>query len=183
VWTAEIQRRAASAMFLGGNDEAPVNRGRRRIWGAVLTLYVEASHLARSKTENMSDRLVLKPVRLPLERFAFEIADGLADLCDDRAIRSPMKAHGLDVRTDHGPLSRPVLAYGFTSMNVATLHAVSPDDIISERGQHPVNVPRVKAIVDALEEFDIAIHRFSPWHDARVASEAMYHYICTYALS
>src|SRR5258707_8471113 len=52
----------------------------------------------------MSDRLVLQPVRLPLERFAFEIADGLPDLCDDRAIRSSMKAHRLDVRTDHGPL-------------------------------------------------------------------------------
>jgi hypothetical protein len=40
-------------------------------------LYVEASHLALSKTENVSDRLVFKPVRLPLERLAFEIADGL----------------------------------------------------------------------------------------------------------
>ena len=45
---------------------------------------VEASHLALSKTENVSDRLVFKPVRLPLERFAFEISDGLPDLCDDR---------------------------------------------------------------------------------------------------
>ena len=29
-------------------------------------LDVEASHLALSKTENMSDRLVFKPVRLPV---------------------------------------------------------------------------------------------------------------------
>ena len=29
-----------------------------------------------------------QPVRLPLERFAFEIADGLPDFCDDRALRS-----------------------------------------------------------------------------------------------
>ena len=49
-------------------------------------LNIEASHLALSKTENVSDRLVFKPVRLPLERFAFEIADGLLDFCDDRAI-------------------------------------------------------------------------------------------------
>jgi hypothetical protein len=56
---------------------------------------------------------VFKPVRLPLQRFAFEIADGLPDLCDDRAIRSSMKAHRLDVRTDHAP----VLAYGLAAMD------------------------------------------------------------------
>src|SRR5262245_13481157 len=38
-------------------------------------LDVEASHLALSKTEDVSDRLVLQPVRLSLKRFAFEIAD------------------------------------------------------------------------------------------------------------
>jgi hypothetical protein len=58
-------------------------------------------------------------------------------------------------------------------MNVATIHTVGPGDIIGEHGQHAVNVPRVKAIVDALEEFDITIHWFSPWHGARVASEAI----------
>ena len=46
-------------------------------WPLGSILYVEASHLALSKTENVSYRLVFKPVRLPLERFAFEIADGL----------------------------------------------------------------------------------------------------------
>ena len=56
-------------------------------------LDVEASHLALSKTENVSDCLVFKPVRLPLERFAFEIADGLPDFCDDRAIRGSTKGH------------------------------------------------------------------------------------------
>jgi hypothetical protein len=124
-------------------------------------LDVEASHLALSKTENVSDHLVFKPVRLPLERFAFEIADGLPDFRDDRAIRSSMKAHRIDVRTDHGPLARPVLAYCFAPMNVATIHTVGPGDIIGEHGQHAVNVPRVEAIVDALEEFDIAVHCFS----------------------
>src|SRR5262249_38018575 len=137
--------------------------------GAIL--YVEASHLALSKTENVSDRLVFKPVRLPLERFAFEIADRLPDLGYDRAIRSSMKAHRFDVWTDHGPLARPVLAYCFAPMNVATIHTVGPDDIIGEHSEDAVNVPCVKAIVDALKEFDICIHWFSPWHDARVASE------------
>ena len=103
----------------------------------------------------MSDRLVFKPVRLPLERFAFEIADGLPDLCEDRAVRSSMKAHWLDVRTDHGPLARPVLAYGLAAMDVATIHTVGPGDIIGEHGQHAVYVPRVKAIVDAFKDFDV----------------------------
>jgi hypothetical protein len=44
--------------------------------GSVLN--VEASDLAVSKTEDVSDRLVLQPVRLPLEQFAFEIADYFA---------------------------------------------------------------------------------------------------------
>ena len=43
-------------------------------------LDVEVSHLALSKTENVSDRLVSKPVRLPLQRFAFEIADVAAPI-------------------------------------------------------------------------------------------------------
>jgi len=69
----------------------------------------------------VSDRLVFKPVRLPLERFAFEIADGLPDFNDDRAIRSSTKAHRLDARTHYRPLARPVLAYCFAPMNVATI--------------------------------------------------------------
>ena len=68
-------------------------------------------------------------------------------------------------------------------MNVATIHTVGPGNVIGERGQHAVNVPRVEAIVDALEELDITIHWFSPWRGTRVASEAIYLYICTYALS
>jgi hypothetical protein len=42
-------------------------------------LNVEPSHLAVPKTENMPNRFVFKPVRLSLERPAFEIADGLPD--------------------------------------------------------------------------------------------------------
>src|ERR1700688_1724534 len=163
------------------NNTAPsaMSTGSSCSLGSILN--VEASHLALSKTENVSDGLVFKPVRLPLQRFAFEIADGLPDLCDDRAIRSSMKADRLDVRTDHAPLARPVLAYGLAAMDVATIHAVGPGDIIGEHGQHAVYVPRVKAIVDALKEFDITIHGFSPLHGARVASEVIFLYICTYA--
>ena len=43
-------------------------------------LDVEASHLALSKTENVSDRLVFEPVRMLLERLAFEIARRTARL-------------------------------------------------------------------------------------------------------
>src|SRR6202041_1319765 len=125
-------------------------------------LDIEASHLALSKTEHVSDRLVFEPVRLPLKRFAFEIADGLPDFRDDRAIRGSMKPHRLDVRTDHGPLARPVRAYGLAAMDVAAIHAVGPGDIIPERGQHAIDVPRVEAIVDAFKDFDVIVHRVSP---------------------
>jgi hypothetical protein len=121
-------------------------------------LDIEASHLAISKPKNVPDRFVPKPVRLVLERFAFEIVDGLPDLCDDRAILSSMKAHRLDARTDHGPLARPVLAYGLAAMDVAAIHSVGPGDVIGERGQHAVYVPRVESVVDAFNDFDIIVH-------------------------
>src|ERR1700733_2307601 len=130
---------------------------------------VEASNLALAKTEDGSDRLVLQAVRLPLKRFALEIADGLPDLCDDRAVLSSTKAERLDVRTDHGPLARPVLAYGLAAMDVADVHTVGPGDIISERGQHAVNVPRVEAIVDAFKDFDVIVHWVSSLQSAGVA--------------
>ena len=102
-------------------------------------------------------------MRLPrLERFAFEIADGLSDFCDDRAIRTSMKAYRLDVRTDHGPLARPVLAHGLAAMHVATVHTVGPNDIIGERGQNAVYVPRIEAIVDVFEKFNIIVHWIDP---------------------
>jgi hypothetical protein len=48
-------------------------------------------------------------------------------------------------------------------MDVATIHTVGPGDIIGERGQHAVYVPRVKAIVDAFKDFDVIIvHWVSP---------------------
>ena len=88
-------------------------------------LDVEASHLAFPKTENVSDRLVLQPVRLFLKLFALEIADGLPDLCDDRTVPSSTKAHRLDVRTDQSPLARPVLAQGLAAMDVAEIGRAS----------------------------------------------------------
>src|SRR5262249_1442025 len=87
------------------------------------------------------------------------------------AIRSSMKAHRLDVRTDHGPLARPILAYGLAAMDVATIHTVGPDDIIGEHGQHTVYVPRVEEIVDAFKDFDVIVHWVSPYIQL----------LCTYA--
>ena len=60
------------------------------------------------------------------------------------------------------PLARPVLAYGLAAMDVAAIHTVGPGDIIGERGQHAVYVPRVKAIVDAFKDFDVIVHWVSP---------------------
>ena len=73
-----------------------------------------------------------------------------------------MKAHRLDVRTDHGPLARPVLAYCLAAMDVATIHAVGPGDIIGEHGQHAVYVPRIESIVYAFKDFDVIVHWLSP---------------------
>jgi hypothetical protein len=122
-------------------------------------LDVEASHLAVSKAEDVSNRLVLQPVRLPLKRLAFEIVDGLPNLYDDCVVSSLVEAHRFDVRTDHGPLAGPVLAHGLATVNVAAIHAVGPSDIIGKHGQHAIDIPRVEAVVDAFQGFDITFHR------------------------
>jgi hypothetical protein len=120
---------------------------------------VEACHLAVSKAEDVFNRLVLQPVGLALKRLAFEIADGLPNLCDDYVVSSPVEAHRFDVRTDHAPLAGPVLAHGLATVNVAAIHAVGPGDIIGKHGQHAINIPRVEAVVDAFQDFDITVHR------------------------
>src|SRR4029077_8197611 len=78
--------------------------------------------------------------------------------CDDRSVGSPVEAHRLDVRTDDGPLARPVLPHGLAAVNVAPVHAIGPDDIIGKHSQHAVDVSHVEAIIDALEDFDITDH-------------------------
>src|SRR4030088_970088 len=83
------------------------------------------------------------------------------NLNDNRTIRSFGEAHGLDVRTDHRPLSRPVLPNGLAAMNVAAVHAVRPRHIIGEHGKHTVKVSLVESIVHTLQNFNIAVHRIS----------------------
>jgi hypothetical protein len=51
-----------------------------------------------------------------------------------------------------------VRAYRLASVDMAAVHAVRPGDIVGERGQHAVYVPRVEAIVETLEEFDVIVH-------------------------
>jgi MarR family transcriptional regulator for hemolysin len=144
-------------------------------------LDIEASHLAVSKAEDVFNRLVLQPVRLVLKRLAFEIVDGLPNLCDDCVVSSPVEAHRFDVRTDHGPLAGPVLAHGLATVNVAAIHAVGPSDIIGKHGQHAIDIPRVEAVVDAFQDFDITVHRAlsSVVPVLHQGTEAIY--ICTYA--
>ena len=100
-------------------------------------LDVEAGHLAVVKTEEVSHRFVSQPVCLALKWLAFEIADGLSNFRDDRAVRSPVEAHRLDVRTDHGPLASPVLAHGLAAVNVAAVHAIGPRNIIGRTASTP----------------------------------------------
>jgi len=98
-------------------------------------------------------------VRLALKRLTLEIADGLPNLCDDCVVSSPVEAHRFDVRTDHGPLAGPVLAHGLATMNVAAIHAVGPSDIIGKNGQHAIDIPRIEAVIDAFQDFDIIVRR------------------------
>jgi hypothetical protein len=56
----------------------------RSVSGSVLN--VEASDLAILKAKDLHHSLVLQPVSLILQGLAFEIADGLLGLHDDRAI-------------------------------------------------------------------------------------------------
>src|SRR6266576_3056601 len=122
---------------------------------------VEPNDLTFPQAKDVPDRLVLQPVRLIWQRFTFEIADYLFNLNDNRTIRSFGETHGLDVRTDHFPLSRPVFPNGLAAMNVAAVHTVRPRHIVSEHGKHTVDVSLVESIVDTLQNFNIAVHRIS----------------------
>ena len=99
--------------------------------GSVLN--VEASDLAIVKAKDVHHRLVLQPLRLIVQRPAFEIADGLLDLHDDRAICGLSETHRLDVRADNSPLAGPILSDGLKPMNMATIQAVGPS---SDRARH-----------------------------------------------
>ncbi len=99
----------------------------------------------------MADRFVLEPVRLILSRPALQIPHGLADRDDDRSIRAPAEAQGLDVRADDGPLTRPVFADRLAAVDVAALHASGPGDVIGECIEHTVDVAHVEAVIDGPE--------------------------------
>ena len=114
--------------------------------------------------ENVTDRVVLEPVRLILQRPALQIPHGLADLDDDRSIRAPVEAQGLDVRADDGPLARPVFADALAAVDVAALHAIGPGDVIGECVEHTVDVSRVEAVIDRPKNRDVVSHRLVP-HD------------------
>jgi hypothetical protein len=81
-------------------------------------------------------RLVLQPGRLALKRLAFEIVDGLPNLCDDRVVSSPMEAPGSSTR------ARP------RDRERGAIDAVGPSDIVGKHGHHAIDIPRVEAVTD-----------------------------------
>ena len=115
--------------------------------GSVLN--VEASDLAILKAKDVHHRLVLQPVRLILQRPALEIADGLLDLHDDRAICGLGETHRLDMRADDSPLAGPILSDGLKPMNMATIHAVGPSYVVCQHSKNAVDVPCIEAVIDA----------------------------------
>ena len=121
--------------------------------GSVLN--VEASDLAILKAKDVHHRLVLQPVRLILQRLAFEIADGLLDLHDDRAICGLGETHRLDMRADNSPLAGPILSDGLKPMNMATIHAVGPSYVVGQHSKNAVDVPCIEAVIDALQNLDV----------------------------
>ncbi len=125
--------------------------------GSVLN--VEASNLAILKEKDVHHGLVLQPVRFILQRLAFEIADGLLDLHDDRAICRLGKTHRLDMRADNSPLAGPILSYGLKPMNMATIHAVGPSYVVGQHSKNAVDVPRIEAVIDALQNLDVVSHQ------------------------
>src|SRR5262245_31946954 len=58
-----IVTKAPLALYVEPDCGAVIQLDKSGALGSIL--YVEASHLALSKTENVSDRVVFKPVRLP----------------------------------------------------------------------------------------------------------------------
>ena len=62
------------------------------------------------------------------------------------------------MRVDYRPLALPVAADARVPMNVATLHAIRPGDILVHCREGPVDITSIEAVVEVSENFGIAGH-------------------------
>jgi hypothetical protein len=85
------------------------------------------------------------------EEIPSEIAHHLMHFDDHFCFWAFRKRNRLDVRIDHCPLPRPVIAYSFAPVDMAPFHAICPNDIFVQGCEHRLHVARIEAIVDSLK--------------------------------
>jgi hypothetical protein len=62
------------------------------------------------------------------------------------------------MRTDNRPLARPVFSDSLMTMNVASIHTISPSDIIGEHDKNTIDISCIEAIINVLENLNIVIY-------------------------
>src|ERR1700758_1559841 len=112
--------------------------------GSVSFANIEALDQAIFEPENMHDHLIK-------QQLAFEVVYDLVDVRDHFLLRADGEADRLDVRIDHRPLTGPVAAHAFATVDVPSFHSVGPGDVVAHGCKHRVHVAGVETGVDALE--------------------------------
>src|SRR5215470_1746467 len=93
----------------------------------------------------------------------FEVVHDLVDFDSHLPFGAFRKRYRLDVRINRCPLARPVTADSFASVDVPSLHAVCPNDILMQGREHRLDVASVEEIVESLKEFHVIRQIQFPW--------------------
>src|SRR5882724_11814053 len=94
------------------------------------------------------------------QNVAAEVADGLVDLDRDASISQRREAHWFNVRVDHRPLSRPVVADASMPRDMSAFHSIGPQHIEMQHGHNRVHVAGIESFVEVLEDVYVgARHR------------------------
>src|ERR1700761_618957 len=64
----------------------------------------------------------------------------------------------LYLRIEHGPLTCPVIADAFMTMDVAALPAVRPLYVLCHESEHSIEIPRIEVAVCGLQDFNFLVH-------------------------
>ena len=84
------------------------------------------------------------------QKFALAIMNHLVNIYHPSASLIMIYVKRLDMRIEHGPLPRPIIAHALVSMDEAALHSVRPDHIGVHPGQHRVEAAGIEIAVGSL---------------------------------
>ena len=86
---------------------------------------------------------------------SFQVTDNLVHFDNHAIILIALDAQRIDVRIENVPLTGPVVAYRFTSMDVPALHSVCPFHCGMHACQDGIDTPFVEVAISPSEEFTV----------------------------